>query len=162
MLSDNASNNAALVKTLEIFVKELCAKSEKQISELFNVDTCQLRCTAHSINLTVMEIIKAVAQGCTDRSYDNQSFSLDDSVAQDINADSNLDVDAEVYSILGNRNLYDSITKLREVLKLLKYSRKLQSLLKRELQDENEFRAIKLDVRTRWRNTESIMIHWME
>jgi hypothetical protein len=81
-------------------------------------------------------------------------------VTQDINADSNLEVDAEGYSVLGNRSFYDSvtfraarnspITKLREVLKLLKYSPKLQSLLKRELQDENEFRAIKLDVRTRW------------
>jgi hypothetical protein len=106
-----------------------------------------------------MEIIKAVAQGCTDGSDDHQGFSLDDSLTQDINADSKLEVDAEGYSILGNRNLYVSITfrtmnstvkKLREVLKPLKYNPKLQSLLKGEPQDENEFRAIKLDVQTRW------------
>jgi hypothetical protein len=88
------------------------------------------------------------------------SSELDNSLTQDINADSNLEVDAEGYSILGNRNPYDSITfravmnspitKLREVLKPLKYSPKLQSLPKRELQDENDFHAIKLVVRTRW------------
>jgi hypothetical protein len=43
-----------------------------------------------------------------------------------------------------------SITKLREILKLLKYSPKLQSLFKRECQDENEFCAIELGVRSIW------------
>jgi hypothetical protein len=105
--ADNASNNAALVKAFELLVKESC--TEMQISELFNADTSQLRCTAHSINLTVMDIIKAAGQGCTDGSDDHQGFSLDDSVTQDINADSNLEVDAEGHSLLGNRNLYDSI-----------------------------------------------------
>jgi hypothetical protein len=58
-----------------------------------------------------------------------------------------------MYDTLTVRSVINSYkTKVREVLKLLKYSPKLQSLLKRELQDENESRDIKLDARTRSNN----------
>jgi hypothetical protein len=95
--ADNASNNATLVKTLELLVKESCTKPENQISELFNADTCHF-VVQFIVSIPLLWRLSRLL--LKDAQMEVTTIKAVEFADTDINADLNLEVDAEGYSVL--------------------------------------------------------------
>jgi hypothetical protein len=165
--ADSASNNNTLTQELQRKIHMFCETTGgSQLSELFSFETCQLRCFAHSINLWVCDIVENLRDGEYVDDYDAQEgFNSETTNPADIAEDRNIEVAVDgTYTIVGQKYQTDPvlssqspISKIRKLLNILKYSPKLQELLKREFENPNDFRSVVLDVRTRWNSLNNML-----
>jgi hypothetical protein len=156
--TDSGSNSFTLADQIqerlaEYYEVEKESDTISYISELFNGRYSWMRCNAHSTNTIVkcmLDALRAPHLAC-----ENLDDDLDDTTDRaDI---PEIAVDSEGFLLLDDKvigNSLDSpVSSVRDLLKVLKYSRKMRSMFDAEARLKQKRYAIPLAVPTRWSST---------